>query len=165
MPPFIFMIINPISSYKNEKDWRLLMNAEKLNISRMTQQDVFSTEQIESVSVMDIDLEIMKNYLRIDFDDEDNDRMLSILLASGKSFVQNYLNWKFTDVDEVPLEITIALLAIVEHWYKNRGVMSEDATTKELPYVFAGILNMHRNINLSFVPEGGALNGSIWTTQ
>lgn len=127
---------------------------------------IFSVEEVvNDVTPQDIDLEIVKNYLRIDFDDVDNDRMLNIILASAKSFVQTYLNWKFVDVDEIPLEITIALLAIVEHWYKNRGVMSEDATTKELPYVFAGILNMHRNINLSFVPEGGALNGSIWTTQ
>ena len=112
-----------------------------------------------------VDLTVVKNYLRIDFDDPDNDRMLNIILTSAKSFVQTYLNWKFTDVSEIPAEITIALLAIVEHWYKNRGVTSEDATVNELPYVFSGILDMHRVSNVGFVSEGGGIIGSIWTTQ
>lgn len=127
--------------------------------------DVFVAEDIEDVRPQDIDLDLVKSYLRIDFEDWDNDKMLSILLTSAKSFVQNYLNWKFTEVEEVPLEINIALLAIVEHWYKNRGVMAEETTVNELPYVFSGILDMHRISNLSFVPEGGAFIGSIWTTQ
>lgn len=127
--------------------------------------EVFVAEDIEDVRPQDIDLDLVKNYLRIDFDDADNDRMLNIILMSAKAFVQTYLNWKFDDVNEVPLEINIALLAIVEHWYKNRGVMAEDTTVNELPYVFSGILDMHRISNLSFVPEGGAFIGSIWTTQ
>lgn len=136
-----------------------------VNIFTVNETDTFSVEEIENVKPQDIDLNIVKNYLRIDFDDSDNDRMLAIILASGKSFVQSYLNWKFTEVDEVPMEITIALLAIVEHWYKNRGVMAEDTTVRELPYVFSGILDMHRHMNIAFMPEGGDIIGSIWTTQ
>ena len=134
----------------------------------MSTQEVqmFSIDEIvHDVTPQEIDLEIVKNYLRIDFDDWDNDKILNIIIASAKSFVQSYLNWKFTDVEEVPAEITIALLAIVEHWYKNRGVMAEDTTVNELPYVFSGILDMHRLSNVGFVPEGGAVIGSIWTTQ
>ena len=127
--------------------------------------EMFHIEEIEEVRPQDIDLKIVKNYLRIDFVDVDNDKMLTVILAAAKSFVQTYLNWKFVDVEEVPLEITIALLAIVEHWYKNRGVTSEDATVNELPYVFSGILDMHRLGNVGFVSEGGGLTGSIWTTQ
>lgn len=127
---------------------------------------VFSIEEVVSdVTPQEIDLDIVKNYLRIDFDDVDNDKILNIIITSAKSFVQSYLNWKFTDAEEVPAEITIALLAIVEHWYKNRGVMSEESTASELPYVFSGILNMHRTPNVAFVSEGGGIIGSIWTTQ
>lgn len=127
---------------------------------------VFSIEEVvQDLTPQEVDLTVVKNYLRIDFDDPDNDRMLNIILTSAKSFVQTYLNWKFTDVSEIPAEITIALLAIVEHWYKNRGVTSEDATVNELPYVFSGILDMHRVSNVGFVSEGGGIIGSIWTTQ
>lgn len=127
---------------------------------------VFSIEEVlQDLTPQEVDLTVVKNYLRIDFDDPDNDKMLNIILTSAKSFVQTYLNWKFTDVPEIPAEITIALLAIVEHWYKNRGVTSEDATVNELPYVFSGILDMHRVSNVGFVSEGGGIIGSIWTTQ
>lgn len=127
---------------------------------------VFSIEEVlQDLTPQEVDLTVVKNYLRIDFDDPDNDKMLNIILTSAKSFVQTYLNWKFTDVSEIPAEITIALLAIVEHWYKNRGVTSEDATVNELPYVFSGILDMHRVSNVGFVSEGGGIIGSIWTTQ
>lgn len=90
----------------------------------------------------------LKNYLRIDFDDEDNDKLLTMILTAAKSFIQTYLGWRFDSFanDEAfPEEITIALLSICEHWYKNRGILSEDTSKQELPYVFAGILDMHRN--------------------
>lgn len=98
-------------------------------------------------SPQDLTSKDFKDYMRIDFDDEDNDRFIDSLLLAAKSFVQSYLNWKFDDpnIAEVPKEITIAVLAIGEHWYKNRGILPEEASKQELPYVFSGILDMHRN--------------------
>lgn len=96
----------------------------------------------------DITITDLKNYLRIDFDDPDNDKLITMILTSAKSFVQTYLGWRFDSfpiAEPFPEEITIALLSISEHWYKNRGVLSEDTSKQELPYVFAGILDMHRN--------------------
>ena len=112
--------------------------------------DIKLQEVIEEIKPQDIDVELVKNYMRIDFDDPENDKMLELFLTSAKSFTQSYLKQKFTDMVEIPNEINIAVLAITEHWYKNRGVMSEDATQRELPYVFAGILDMHRNYGISF---------------
>lgn len=107
-------------------------------------------DELSKTKPQDIDLDLMKNYLRIDFVDEENDKFIKILLSSAKSFVQNYLNWKFVDAgDDIPEEITLAVMAITEHWYKNRGIMSEETSTRELPYVFSGILNMHRNWNVT----------------
>lgn len=106
---------------------------------------------VEDLHPLQIDVELIKNYLRIDFDDEDNDLMLDIMLKSAISFTQNYLKWSFSERTDIPGEVNIAILAITEHWYKNRGVMSEDATQKELPYVFSGILDMHRDYGIGFV--------------
>lgn len=95
-----------------------------------------------------ITVEDLKNYLRVDFDDPDNDKLITVILSSAKSFIQTYLGWRFDSFpkdEPFPEEITIALLSISEHWYKNRGVLSEDTSKQELPYVFAGILDMHRN--------------------
>lgn len=108
-------------------------------------------EIIMNTSPQDITVKDLKNYLRIDFDDAENDAFITLILTAAKSFVQTYLGWKFVSyepVGEFPTEITIALLAISEHWYKNRGILSEDTSKQELPFVFSGILDMHRNWNI-----------------
>lgn len=105
-------------------------------------------EILMNIMPQDITIKDLKNYLRIDFDDPENDSFLSLILTSAKSFVQSYLGWRFEDFpkdENFPQEITIALLAISEHWYKNRGILSEDTSQQELPYIFAGILDMHRH--------------------
>lgn len=99
----------------------------------------------KNVSPADVTLQNVKSYMRIDFNDPENDALIEQFLEIGKSFVQTYLNWRFDEVDVVPKEITIAVLAITEHWYKKRGVQGEETTKAEIPYVFAGILDQHRN--------------------
>ncbi|MFB5197878.1 head-tail connector protein [Neobacillus sp. KR4-4] len=97
------------------------------------------------MKVTEIDLAYVKDYLRIDFEDDDN--MISTMLVASKSFIQSYLNRKFTDFEEIPEEFTIAALALVAHWYEKRGIQSDKDTAKELSYVFSGLLDMHRNWN------------------
>lgn len=101
--------------------------------------------KIEEINIDQIDTKFLKEYMRIDFDDEDNDKMITMLLSAAKSFAQTYLRWNDEEFKNSPTEINIAILAISEHWYKNRGVLNEDATRKELPFVFSGILDIHRN--------------------
>lgn len=105
---------------------------------------------LEATKPQDVDLKLMKTYMRIDFDDEENDNFIEVLLMAAKSFVQSYLNWKFNDYEgDIPSEITVAVMTITEHWYKNRGVLNEDTSRQELPFVFSGILDIHRNWNVA----------------
>lgn len=103
------------------------------------------SNQVEDTLAKDIDINLMKNYLRIDFEDDDNDKMLTMMISAGKSFAKSYLRYSEEEWQNTPTEITIAVLAIVEHWYKNRGILTEDTTKQELPFVFSGILDIHRN--------------------
>lgn len=114
-------------------------------------------EIVDSTQPQDLTSQDLKNYMRVDFDDADNDKFINTILIAAKSFVQTYLGWTFAEWTdgEVPSEITIATLAIAEHWYKNRGVLSEDTSKEELPFVFSGILDMHRNWKVAMVEYGG----------
>lgn len=103
------------------------------------------SNRLENVLAKDININLMKSYLRIDFDDDDDDRMLIMMLGAGKSLAKSYLRYSEEEWQNTPNEITIAVLAIVEHWYKNRGILTEDITKQELPFVFSGILDIHRN--------------------
>lgn len=104
---------------------------------------------IPSVKITDLDIQMVKDYLRIDHDDDDE--FLNIILVSARSYIQSYLNLKFDDFEEIPDEFTIACLAICAHWYENRQVQQESngKGLKELSYIFSGILDIYRNWNPS----------------
>lgn len=82
--------------------------------------------------------------MRIDHDDDDS--LLETMLSAAQSFIQSYLKQKFTDFEEIPSEFTIACLALVSHWYERREIQPEKVT-KELNYVFSGLLDIHRKWN------------------
>jgi uncharacterized phage protein (predicted DNA packaging) len=98
---------------------------------------------IPNVKVTDLDLNTVKQYLRVDHSDDD--ALISMMITAAQSFIQSYLNKKFDEFEEIPDEFTIACLALISHWYENREIQSTN--TKELPYIFSGILDMYRDWN------------------
>ena len=113
-----------------------------------------------TTKVTDLDVMDVKDYLRVDFTEDD--MLLSTMLGAAQSFIQSYLNRKFTNFEEIPSEFTIACLALVAHWYERREIQPDKAA-EELSYLFAGLLDMHRSWNGSVdievvvpeVTEGG----------
>lgn len=103
---------------------------------------------IKEINITQIDLLMVKDYLRIDH--EEDDQLLSTMLSAAKSFIQSYLNKKFSEYElegSIPEEFSIACLALVSHWYEKREIQSEKGTKDELAYVFSGLLDLHRNWN------------------
>lgn len=103
---------------------------------------------MNGVIITEIDLDMVKNYLRIDH--EDDDVMLNLMLSAAKNYIQSYLNKKFSDFESegsIPEEFSIACLALVSHWYEKREIQSEKTAKDELAYVFSGLLDLHRNWN------------------
>ncbi|PGN97332.1 DNA-packaging protein [Bacillus cereus] len=93
------------------------------------------------IKVTDIDLVFAKNYLRVDHTDDD--QLIELIIVASKSFIQSYLNKKFTEFDELPEELTIPCLALASHWYERREIQT-NKSANEVLYTFAGILDMHR---------------------
>jgi uncharacterized phage protein (predicted DNA packaging) len=102
---------------------------------------------INGVKITDLDLDFVKNYLKIDYDADD--QLISTMIVAAQNFIQAYLNKKFEDFEVIPDEFTIAALAIIAHWYENRQIQSLDSTknVSELQYVFSGLLDLYRNWN------------------
>lgn len=111
-------------------------------------------EPLVSIKITEITLLNVKEYLRIDHDDDDI--LLKTMIAAAQSFIQSYLNRKFTDFEELPGEFTIACLALVAHWYEQREIQPEKSA-KELNYLFAGLLDMHRDWNATSIKEDGGV--------
>lgn len=97
----------------------------------------------KAIKITELDINEVKNYLRVDH--EDDDLLITTMIVSAKSYIQSYLNKKFSDFEEVPDEFTIAALSLISHWYERREIQSEKTATAEMNYVFSGLLSMYRD--------------------
>lgn len=107
-------------------------------------------KNLHKVKFEDIDLDFVKEYLRVDYDDDDT--MILLMMESAKSFIRNTLNINLETIKEeqgeIPSEFNIPFLTIVNHWYDRREIQSHRNTEKELQYVFKDILYMFRDWNV-----------------
>lgn len=102
----------------------------------------------------ELTLDYVKNYLRIDYDEEQEDRFVEMCINASRSFVQTYMNRSLSDFSEdgnYPAEIDIARLNIISQWYDTRTIMTPRSNVQELEYVFAGLLDPHRYWNFAFI--------------
>lgn len=99
------------------------------------------------MTINDLDLTFVKNYLRVDTSLDDD--LISMMIVSAKSYIQSFLNKKFVDFEEVPPEFTIAALSLISQWYEQRAIQSESQAHEQL-YSFSGLLLPYRN----FIIEG-----------
>lgn len=101
-----------------------------------------------------IDLDYAKNYLKVDFDDEQEDLFIQTLIYASKSFVETYLNRKLDSFNEdgsYPGEIDVARLNLISQWYDARTIMSPRSNVKEMEFVFSGLLDPHRYWQFAFI--------------
>lgn len=112
---------------------------------------------------IEIDLDYAKNYLKVDFDDPQEDLFIQSLIFASKSFVETYLNRKLDDFNEdgsYPGEIDLARLNLMSQWYDTRTIMTPRSNVKEMDYVFSGLLDPHRYWQFGFIGGISVNNGS-----
>lgn len=104
----------------------------------------------------DVDIDFVKNYLRVDYDDDD--QFILTLMVAAQSFMETYLDVSFETIEEefgkIPAEFIISYLAVISHWYDRREIQSQTNTEKELEYIFRGVLGLYRTWGV-----GGVLDG------
>lgn len=85
----------------------------------------------------DIDLETVKNYLRVDFDGDD--ALIEACLASATKYAQDYTGLDEEDLDELP-DIPLAVLALCADLYEQRQATVPSA---QMNPIVAQILGAH----------------------
>lgn len=101
------------------------------------------------MKITELTLEFVKNYLRVDYDNDDV--LIQMMIDSAMSYIQSFLNQKFADFEEVPAEFTVAALSLISQWYEQRSIATE-ANAHEQLYNFSGLLEQYRK----FIDEGEA---------
>ena len=82
-------------------------------------------------------IEEIKDFLRIDFDDDD--AFLTLSLEGAKGYIRSYTNRTDEDLDAIP-EVSLAVFALVSHFYDVRSFVCEE---QEANLVIRNILGMH----------------------
>ncbi|MED1742207.1 head-tail connector protein [Bacillus swezeyi] len=80
----------------------------------------------------------VKNYLRLDHDEDD--QMLSQFIAAAKSYIINAIG-RFVDGNP---QFEIVVLMLIAHWYENRGMYESGATGFSIPFTVENLLTQLR---------------------
>lgn len=101
----------------------------------------------------ELTLEYVRNYLRgDDYGEPEEDRFIKQMIRASKSFVETYLNRKFSDFEGgYPEEFDLARLNLMAQWYDSRTIMTPRSNVKEMNYTFKDLLDPHRFIKIGAV--------------
>ena len=95
-----------------------------------------------------LDLYEAKNFLRVDFSEDD--AFIELALDSAKSYVCNYCKRSIRDLDNIP-EVCMAVLVLTAHFYDNRSLETD---SESLNYTISKLLGLHW-----FMMSDGQLEG------
>ena len=72
-----------------------------------------------------MELSVIKEYLKIDFDDDD--RLLEMLLDAARKYLFDAVGYKPDETDE---RVKLLLLVLISDWYEHREYMETSNTQK-----------------------------------
>lgn len=76
----------------------------------------------------------IKEFLRIDTDDEDS--FLNILQKAAEEYILN----AGVAIDYTKYMYKLAILMLIGHWYENRAILAVGHTSKEFEHSFLSII-------------------------
>lgn len=95
-----------------------------------------------------MDLDYMKNYLRVDSDLTDDDMLIEALITAAKTYITEKTGRVYTANDEL---FNVAVCFMVGHWYNKREVVPTRGQVVEIPHTATAIIN-HIAFNTAY-PE------------
>lgn len=82
-----------------------------------------------------MNLATVKEYLKIDFDDDD--RILEMLLGSARRYVLDAVGYQPDETDE---RVQLLLLVLVSDWYEHREYTSSQKVSQKVRYTVRSIV-------------------------
>jgi uncharacterized phage protein (predicted DNA packaging) len=97
--------------------------------------------------ITEIDLAFAKEYLKVDYEDED--RMIEAIIVGAYSLIETMLGYKIKTewalTEDIPGELTMACLMIIAHWFDNRQFQTTGTLGVEMNFAVSAILDAHRD--------------------
>lgn len=96
------------------------------------------------MKLSEVDLTIVKEYLRQDSDEDD--RLIEVMIQSAKSHICNYTG-QTLEALEASEDVVIAMLVLVADFYDNRVLNVNEKTNMRINSMLEGLLGRH-SVNL-----------------
>ncbi|HLO11474.1 MAG TPA: head-tail connector protein [Pseudoneobacillus sp.] len=101
---------------------------------------------LTSIKITELELGFVKDYLKVDYTDEDN--LISALTVAAQSYINTMLGYKvaneWTVRDDIPDELTVAALMIIAHWYDNRQIQQAGTLGEEIKFAVSAIIDAYK---------------------
>lgn len=101
---------------------------------------------LTSKKINELDLEFVKEYLKVDYEDEDT--LIQSLILAAQSYVNTMLGYKVTErwsTTQIPDELTIACLMIISNWFDNRQLQTTGTLGAEISFAVSAIIDAHKD--------------------
>lgn len=96
----------------------------------------------KKIKISEIDLKIVKSYLKLDEDCDDDD-VLMLSINAAIDYIKGYTNLPIETLDKLD-SITIAALILIGDFYENRGLQLE--SNSKINRMLGSILSMNRDL-------------------
>lgn len=96
------------------------------------------------MKLSELDLPLVKEYLRQDGDEDD--RLIGAIIEASKSYICNYTGQGIEQLEEHE-DITIAVLVLIAEFYDNRTINVNDRLNLRMNTMLEGLLGRH-SVNL-----------------
>ena len=84
---------------------------------------------------MILELKEVKEFLKIDFDDEDS--LIQELIEASELYLQNATGIEYNNTNKLA---KLYCRVLINEWYKDRGLMQDRAITAKVRYTLQSIL-------------------------
>ncbi len=96
------------------------------------------------MKLSELDLPLLKEYLRQDGDEDD--RLIQAIIETSKSYVCNYTGQRIDQLEEYE-DVAIAVLVLIPEFYDNRTISVNDRLNFRINMMLESLLVRH-NVNL-----------------
>lgn len=99
------------------------------------------------VKITELDLGYVKEYLKVDYDDEDT--TLGLMIHAARSYIETMLGFKINEEwpheSLIPDELTIAALLLIAHWFDRRQMQVVGTVSNEMKFAVSALIEAHKN--------------------
>ncbi len=95
----------------------------------------------DNLKVSEIDITIVKSYLKLD--DDCDDEIIKLSINGAIDYIKGYTNLPIEELDKLS-SITMATLILISDFYENRGIQIQSNTKVNM--MLGYILSMNRDL-------------------